>query len=229
LCETVSMILNIYKEKDWTSFDVVAKLRGVLGIKKIGHAGTLDPLAEGVLIVLTEKDTKRQSEFMSMEKEYIAEIAFGAQSPSYDLETPLEFSNNKIELDELETKLCELLPKYTGEIQQRVPAYSAVKVDGQPLYKKARKGDVSLQQLPVKTVTINALKVTEVKEMEFEGTLLPVVVLKITCSKGFYVRSLANDLGEDLNVGGVLVKLTRTRIGDYTVESAKRVDEIKRL
>src|SRR3989344_9156170 len=118
------MILNVYKEKGWTSHDVVAKLRGVLKTKKIGHAGTLDPLAEGVLVVLTGEDTKRQSEFMSLRKEYVAEIAFGAKSPTYDLEGPLSFFDKPINANEIREKLGNLLQKYTGKFAQRVPAFS---------------------------------------------------------------------------------------------------------
>jgi len=219
------MILNIYKEKGWTSFDVVAKLRGILGTKKIGHAGTLDPLAEGVLVVLTDKDTKRQEEFMKMEKEYIAEIAFGATSPSYDLETSLEFTNKAVNLDKLE----KVLSKYKGEIKQQVPAYSAVKVGGNPLYKKARKGNVDESELPIKTVTINDIEFVETKEEVFEGNTLPVAKIKINCSKGFYVRSLANDLGKDLGCGGVLVSLKRTKVGEYLLNESKKVNEVDNL
>lgn len=220
------VIINVYKEKDWTSFDVVAKLRGVLNTKKVGHAGTLDPLAEGVLVILTDDDTKKQAEIMNLEKEYLAEIAFGAQSPTYDLEQRLTFVEQKVDLDKLKRDLSNALDKYIGEFDQKVPPYSAVKVEGKKLYEKARKGDVSVEKLPTKKVVVRSIQLEDLKEKEIQGNPLPVVILRITCSKGFYVRSLAHDLGRDLGVGGVLVGLTRTKVGDYTIEDAKKIDEL---
>jgi len=216
--------LNVYKEKDWTSFDVVAKIRGLLGgrKRKVGHAGTLDPLAEGVLIILTDGDTKKQQDFMRLEKEYVCEISFGAASPTYDLEGPLSYKDIPRDLD-IERELEILLPKYIGEIEQRVPPYSAVKVQGKPLYKKARAGQLVEGELPFKKVTIFNIE----KLGYYQKNNLPTVNLKISCSKGTYIRSLAHDLGEDLGVGGVLVSLVRTKIGDYTVEAAKKVTELE--
>lgn len=221
------MILNIYKEKGWTSFDVVKKVRNILrhehGKKeKVGHAGTLDPLAEGVLIVLTGRDTKKQAEIMEMEKEYVAEISFGASSPTYDLEGTLSFSKIPDDLD-VEKKLDELLPKYLGEIKQTVPPHSAVKVKGKRLYKKARSGKLSTAELPSKKITIR--NITKLDFYKIEN--LPTVKLKISCSKGTYIRSLAHDLGKDLDVGGVLISLVRTRVGDYLIEQSKRIPELK--
>lgn len=132
------MIFNVYKEKNWTSFDVVKKLRSVLGVKKIGHAGTLDPLAEGVLVVLTDKDTKKQDEIMRLDKEYKACIAFGATSPTYDLEGDLTFYDIPAGFD-LEKELAVFLPKYIGKFEQTAPPYSAKKVKGKKLYERMRR------------------------------------------------------------------------------------------
>lgn len=219
------MILNIYKEKDWTSFDVVAKVRGLLKTKKVGHAGTLDPLAEGVLIVLTDKDTKKQNEFMSMKKEYVAEIAFGATSETYDLEGDLTFTTLPPDFD-LESQIEEALPDFIGTIKQTVPAYSAVKVNGKPLYKSARKGKVNLADLPTKEVTIYSLFVKHFGSATFEDKVLPTVELICTCSKGTYIRSLAHDLGYSLGVGAVLTKLVRTKVGDFTLDDSKKLAEL---
>ncbi len=220
------MVLNIFKQTGWTSFDVVAKLRTILKTKKIGHAGTLDPLAEGVLVVLTDKDTKKQDQVTKLEKQYLAEVAFGATTKSYDLETELNIGSETLSTDEITSKLASYLPKYIGEIQQKVPAYSAVKVKGSPLYKKARKQGVDDKELPIKTVKVVGIEIRGVKTQEFSGVTLPVVTFDITCSKGFYVRSFANDLGKDLGIGGVLTKLTRTRVGEYEISDAKRISEI---
>jgi len=217
--------LNVYKEKDWTSFDVVAKIRGLLGggrKRKVGHAGTLDPLAEGVLIILTDEDTKKQQEFMELEKEYVCEISFGATSPTYDLEGPLSYKDIPRDLD-IEKELETLLSKYMGELEQRVPPYSAVKVQGKPLYKKAREGQLVESELPFKKVTVYNIE----KLGFYQKDNLPTINLKINCSRGTYIRSLAHDLGEDLGVGGVLSSLVRTRVGDYTVETAKKVNELE--
>src|SRR3989338_8081116 len=220
------MILNVYKEKGWTSHDVVAKLRGVLRTKKIGHAGTLDPLAEGVLVVLTGEDTKKQPEIMNLRKEYLAEIAFGVRSLTYDMEGPLSFSDNPVNLDEIKEKLGDLLQKYTGKFAQRVPAFSAVKVEGRKLYKKARAGQTNEDELPVKEVEVYDLELQKLEERSIGDKKLPVANLKITCAKGFYVRSLAHDLGEDLGTGGVIVSLIRTRVGDFTIEKAQKISQI---
>ena len=230
------MILNIYKEKDWTSFDVVAKVRWMLNAslnpnvpnklrrkRKVGHAGTLDPLAEGVLIVLTDQDTKKQDELMATDKEYECEISFGAISATYDLEAELEMQTIPKDLD-IKTELEKLLPNYIGEIDQTVPYYSAVKVDGRALYKRARSGkEVDPSPLPTKKVTIHDIKMLDF----YEKRDLPTARLKVVCSKGTYIRSLANDLGKDLGIGGVLVDLVRTRVGDFKVEDSVKIKDLK--
>ena len=211
------MILNIYKPKGWTSFDVVARLRNQLNIKKIGHAGTLDPLAEGVLIVLTESDTKKQDDFMHQPKEYLAKIAFGIDSPTYDLEGPVTQTS---QYPSQEVVLANL-PKFIGEIEQRVPAYSAVKVSGKRLYNLARSQSVTEAELPIKKVTIYSIEVVsfENTSVVFDGqtVTLPVLTCVVACGSGTYIRSLAHDMG------GVLVSLIRTRVGDFTVQESSRI------
>ena len=230
------MILNIYKEKDWTSFDVVAKVRGILNARlnpnvpnklkrkrKVGHAGTLDPLAEGVLIILTDADTRRQDELMKTDKEYECEISFGATSETYDLEGDLTDHTIPADFD-LQTSLEQAIPKYVGEIEQTVPYYSAAKVDGKALYKSARSGKkADLESLPTKKVTIYDIKTLET----FEKDGRPTVRLLVVCSKGTYIRSLANDLGKDLGVGAVLVGLVRTRVGDFSVQDSVKIADLK--
>lgn len=214
------MILNVYKPKTWTSFDVVAKLRGVLKTKKMGHAGTLDPLAEGVLLILTEKDTKRQNELMNSVKEYKAKIAFGIESPTYDLEGPVT-QTKAIPSKEL---VLQKLKNFMGEIDQQVPPYSAVKVDGKRLYKKARAGKIEQDELPVRKVHIHEIVVNsfENESIQLEGkpVKLPTLNCTITCSSGTYIRSIAHDLG------GVLAGLVRTKVGEYKVEDSKTLESL---
>ena len=223
------MVINMYKEKDWTSFDVVAKVKGILGGKKsrkVGHAGTLDPLAEGVLLILTDEDTKKQDQIMSLEKEYVCEIAFGAQSITYDLEGELTFDALPPSNTDLKANIEKHLPKYLGQIEQQVPPYSAAKVGGKKLYIEARKGNIKKTKLPVKKVTIHKIELLDFYKQKLQAKELPVAKLKITCSKGTYVRSIANDLGNDLGVGGVLVSLVRTRVGKYKVEDSLKISEL---
>lgn len=218
------MIMNIYKPRGLTSFDVVAKVRKALDTKKVGHAGTLDPLAEGVLIVLTDQDTKKQNEFMGLEKEYIAYVAFGATSPSYDLETDLEYRNHRFDLHQLENEIKQVLPNFIGEIKQRVPAYSAVKVKGKRLYKKARSGEINEDEIPTKTVKVKNIELMSVSHnTDFN---LPLAKIKITTGSGFYVRSFAHDLGEMLATGAVLVGLLRSRVGEFSSEESKDISSL---
>jgi tRNA pseudouridine55 synthase len=224
-----NMILNVYKEKGWTSFDVVAKVRGMLGKKrKVGHAGTLDPLAEGVLIVLTDEDTKKQNEFMNLKKEYQAKIAFGITTPTYDLEVLPDVSDKQLGLEEIKKLLTDLLPKYIGEIDQKVPGFSAVKVDGKRLYKQARSGDIDEDKLPVKRVTIYNIKVLDSGNESIETKEgikeFPVITIKVECSSGTYIRSLAHDLGNDLGTGALLVPLRKFLI--FLCRLTRSVDPI---
>ena len=225
------MILNVYKPKGWTSFDVVAKLKKVLGTKKIGHAGTLDPLAEGVLIVLTDDDTKRQAEFMKLPKEYEAEIVLGVESPTYDMEMTLKFAGINFPARELKEKINKILPEFIGVLNQKAPAYSAKKVGGKALYKKAREGQDVSGELPSKEIQIFSFDIKDIMEKEIQTDVglkkLPVVGCTITCSSGTYIRSIAHDLGEKLGVGGVLFSLKRTKIGDFNIADSKTIDQLK--
>lgn len=201
-------VLLIDKPLHWTSFDVVRKLRNLIHIKKIGHAGTLDPLATGLLIVCTGKFTKRINEYMAQEKEYTGTFTLGAVTPTYDLESEPE--NFKPVEGITAEQLNEAAAKMTGEIMQVPPAHSAIKVDGKRVYELARAG---------KEVKLEPRKVT-IKEFEIREVSLPVVHFRIICSTGTYIRSMANDFGVLLSCGAYLSSLRRTRIGDFSASDA---------
>ncbi|MBC7848129.1 MAG: tRNA pseudouridine(55) synthase TruB [Chitinophagaceae bacterium] len=206
-------VLLIDKPLQWTSFDVVRKLRGMMRIKKVGHAGTLDPLASGLLILCTGKFTKRINEYMSQEKEYTGTFTLGATTPTYDLESaPANF----IEYNNLSTEnLHAATSKFIGPIMQIPPAHSAIKKDGIPVYELARKGiDVKLEP---RAVTIREFEITSIE--------LPVLGFRVVCSTGTYIRSLANDYGASLGCGGYLSSLCRTRIGRFTVAEAMSMEQ----
>ena len=202
----------------WTSFDVVNKVRICLrkgyGKIKVGHAGTLDPLASGVVIVCVGKETKKIEEYMGQEKEYVAEITFGHTTPSYDLETSFdkEFPYEQVDRACLE----RAVQQFIGEIEQFPPSYSAVRVDGVRAYEMARRGD---------EVEMKSRKVM-VREIEILKAEFPIVELRIVCSKGTYIRSLAHDLGKVCGSGSHLSALRRTRVGDFRVEDGFKMDEI---
>ena len=201
-------VILIDKPLHWTSFDVVRKLRSIIQIKKIGHAGTLDPLATGLLIVCTGKFTKNINEYMAQEKEYTGSITLGAVTPTYDLESEPE--QGKDFLFVTNDLLLKAAEKFTGDIEQLPPIYSAIKKDGVALYELARRGvDVELKP---RNITIKSFEITAVT--------LPVVHFKVICSTGTYIRSLAHDYGAVLGCGGYLSSLCRTRIGDFKNESA---------
>jgi tRNA pseudouridine55 synthase len=202
------LILPIDKPGDWTSFDVIRKLRGLSPIRKMGHAGTLDPMATGLLIVLSGRATKLMNHFLEQDKEYVATIRLGQSTASYDAETEVDVERDASGVTD--SMIEEALPAFTGAITQITPAYSAVKVEGERLYKKARRGE--RVKLPYRHVTVSAFEVTGRRENDVE--------VRITCSSGTYIRSLAHELGEALNVGGHLVRLRRTRIGSLTVTDA---------
>ena len=206
-------LILIHKELRWTSFDVVKKIRNLLKVKKVGHAGTLDPLATGLLIVCAGKMTKKISQFMDQEKEYTGKMIIGKTTPSVDLETEID---SEAKIDHItEKKIYEASKKFIGKLMQKPPVYSALKKDGEPLYKKARKGE---------QVEVAAREVLS-KEFEITGIDLPEVQFRLVCSKGFYVRSLVRDFGESLEVGAHMTELTRTRIGEYSLEEAQTIDE----
>ena len=204
-------VIAINKPYTWTSFQVVSKIRYLLsrkyGIKrfKVGHAGTLDPLASGVLLLCTGKATKRIEELQSHTKEYIAEITLGATTPSFDLEHPIDatYPYEHITREMVE----ETLKQFIGDIAQRPPLFSACKVDGKRAYDLARGG--SDMQLKPKQIRID-----EIELLEYD---LPRIRIRVVCGKGTYIRSLARDIGEALQSGGHLTDLIRTRIGEYKI------------
>ncbi len=206
-------MLLINKPLHWTSFDVVRKIRNTLKIKKVGHAGTLDPLATGLLIACTGKFTKKINEYMTQEKEYIGTFTLGAETPTYDLESEPE-NFNSIE-GITEEMLHEATKKFTGEIMQVPPVHSAIKQKGKPVYLLARKG-VYVTMKPRK-INIHEFDITEIN--------LPTVSFKVVCTTGTYIRSLANDFGHELQCGAYLSSLSRTRIGEFTLENAMSIDE----
>ena len=207
-------IVNVNKPQGWTSHDVVAKLRKLLQMKKIGHAGTLDPAATGVLPILLGQATRLSEFLVEWDKEYEAVLRLGRETDTQDAtgtvtrETPL----GKI----TESELRRVLPQFQGQIQQVPPMYSAVKIGGQPLYKAARKGKVIPRE--PRSVTIYHL---ELKEMHGAD-----VHLRITCSKGTYIRTLCADIGNSLGVGGHLCQLERTRVGPFSVENSLSLEKI---
>ena len=196
----------------WTSFDVVGKVRWLicrrLKVKKlkVGHAGTLDPLATGVLIVCTGRATKRIEELQSGTKEYYATIRLGATTPSYDLEKPIDatYPTEHITREMVE----QVLERFKGKIEQVPPTFSACKVDGKRAYEMARQGNEV--ELKPKTLVIDEIELTECN--------LPDITIRVVCSKGTYIRALARDIGEALQSGGHLIALRRTRVGQYKVE-----------
>lgn len=216
-------ILVIDKPYRWTSFDAVKRLRGAVQRRlnakrfKVGHAGTLDPLATGVLLVCTGRATKRIAELQEGMKEYVAEITFGATTPSYDLEKEIDAT---YPWEHITPELiAETLPKFQGHVMQVPPVFSAVKVDGKRAYNYARKG---------KEVEIKA-KPLEIKELEVLDWEAPKLTLRVLCSKGTYIRALARDLGEAMNSGAHLTALRRTRVGDYTIDDAMSLDQALEL
>lgn len=209
-------VVLVNKPLKWTSFDVIGRLRKIYKIKKIGHAGTLDPLATGLLIVCTGKFTKKINEYMGMEKEYTGTITLGATTPTYDLESEPE-NFKTIEAITPEALQAATLP-FTGNILQTPPAHSAIKMGGKRVYELARMGqDVKMQPRPV---TIAVFEITRVQ--------LPEVDFRVVCSTGTYIRSLAHDFGEALGCGGYLSALCRTRIGIFKIEDAMDPAEIAR-
>lgn len=210
-------VLLINKPLKWTSFDVVRKMRSVIKIKKIGHAGTLDPLATGLLIVCTGKFTKRINEFMAQEKEYTGSFTLGATTPTYDLESEPE---NFLPYEHItEQQLQETTNRFNGLIQQIPPAHSAIKKEGKRVYELARKGiEVKLEP---RAVTIHSFEIVEVA--------LPKVYFRVVCSTGTYIRSLAQDYGAALGCGAHLSSLCRTRIGGFKLADAITIDELETM
>jgi len=209
-------LLLVDKPIGWTSFDVVGKLRNSFKpLKlKVGHAGTLDPLATGLLIICTGKMTKQIDTFQAEEKEYTGTMILGATTPSYDMETEPDTQFDISHITEEQIKAtCQ---QFTGDIQQYPPAHSAIKIDGERLYEKARRGEEV--ELRLRSVTISEFEITRIE--------LPEIDFRVICSKGTYIRSLVHDLGKALNNGAYLSKLRRTRSGNYKVADAWEVMEL---
>jgi tRNA pseudouridine55 synthase len=209
--EAYGEVFLIDKPLEWTSFDVVKKVRNALRIKKVGHAGTLDPLATGLLIVCAGRQTKSIDTYMGQEKEYTGTFVIGATTESFDLEKPVVpvADPSHIMLAQVQDAVSQL----TGDILQVPPMHSAIKVDGKRVYESARKGlEVKMEARPV--------QVREFEITRFEGNELD---FRICCSKGTYIRSLARDLGEILQTGAYLKSLCRTRIGEFLLADAHRL------
>jgi len=210
--------LLIDKPIQWTSFDVIGKIRGPIqkfcNLKKlkVGHAGTLDPLATGLLIIVTGSFTKKAEELQTLDKEYTGTITLGGITPSYDAETEITetFSLENI----TEEKIIAAKQKFTGVIEQVPPIYSSVKVDGRRAYSYARAGETLV--IKSRNITIYSFEITEIT--------LPLVHFKVSCSKGTYIRSLAHDLGKELGCGGYLSSLRRTRVGHFNIENAITIE-----
>ena len=206
-------VLLFNKPKDWTSFDVVKKIRNLTQAKRVGHAGTLDPLATGLLIVCTGSKTKEIQFIQAAEKEYTGTFFLGATTPSYDLETEVENIIDIRHIDEAQIKAAT--EKFIGTVLQTPPLHSAVKVNGQRAYKMARRGEEYV--LDAKEISIREFEITNIQ--------LPLVEFRVTCSKGTYIRSLANDFGKALNAGAYLQSLCRTKIGDFLLRDALEIND----
>ncbi len=210
-------VILIDKPANWTSFDVVAKVRRLIKAKKVGHAGTLDPLATGLLIVCTGKKTKEISNYQDQRKKYSGIITLGISSPSMDLAT--DITEKSLPENLTEEKIHEVRNKFLGKIEQVPPMFSAIKHEGKALYKLARKGK-EVEREP-RQVEIYSFDITKID--------LPEIHFEIACSKGTYIRVIANDFGNELGCGGILSLLRRTEIGDYNVDDAYEINEFSSM
>ena len=205
-------VILIDKPLQWTSFDVIKKIRYLIKVKKVGHAGTLDPLASGLLIICTGKFTKKINEYMAQEKEYTGSFTLGAVTPTYDLESdPVDFKSIELITPEMIHQATTL---FTGEILQMPPAHSAIKIKGKRVYEMARRGEEVI--LEPRKILISVFEIT--------GIALPLVNFRVVCTTGTYIRSLAFDFGKALGCGAYLSSLCRTRIGAYRLEDALSIE-----
>ncbi len=208
-------IYLIDKPAEWTSFDVVAKMRRITGVKSVGHAGTLDPFATGLLIVLVGKEfTKRQNEFMKLDKEYNATLKLGFESTTGDPEGEITTVAKGLSLGKPEVE--EVLKSFVGGIEQIPPAHSAIKINGERAYKKARKGQDF--EMPKRRITIYSLDLISYK--------YPLVKFLVKCSSGTYIRTLGEDIAGSLGTKGYLTELRREKIGKYDIVNSRKIDEI---
>ncbi len=206
-------VLLLNKPLHWTSFDVIKKIRIITKVSKVGHAGTLDPLATGLLIICTGKFTKKITEYMGMEKEYTGSFTLGATTLSYDLE---QIPQDLKDISHLtKEEIVAATKPFTGNIMQVPPQHSAIKKDGERVYVSARKGEYV--EIEARPVTVHSFDITKIE--------FPNIYFKIVCSTGTYIRSIANDLGQHLGVGAYLSSLCRTRIGTFKLEDAETVEQ----
>ncbi len=211
-----SGIINVYKEAGYTSFDVVAKLRGILHVKKIGHTGTLDPDATGVLPICIGKATKVCDLLTNKDKSYTTTLLIGKSTDTYDISGTV---TNESEVNVTENEVINVINSFLGEIEQIPPMYSAIKVNGKKLYELARQGKVIDRQ--ARKVTIYNIEVIDIS--------LPRIIMRIDCSKGTYIRSLCNDIGEKLGCFGCMESLVRNKVGDFDIENAIKIEEIEKI
>ena len=208
-------VLLIDKPLEWTSFAVIQKIRSLVNIRKVGHAGTLDPLATGLLIICTGKFTKKINEYMAREKEYTGSFTLGATTPTYDRESePVQLKSTGSVTEEM---IYATVKKFTGEIMQVPPAHSAIKIGGKRVYELARQG---------KEVHIEPRRVF-IKEFEITAINMPIVYFRIVCTTGTYIRSIANDFGKELECGAYLSSLCRTRIGEFLLSDALTIENFE--
>jgi len=211
------MILPVYKDLNWTSFDVVKKVKRMFKVPKVGHAGTLDPKATGLLILATGKKTKEMDYFINLEKEYKGTICIGATTDSFDTETEI---HSEKPIDAIsESDIIKTSQKFLGKIEQLPPMHSAIKYKGKRLYEFARRGEEISREK--RQVTISKFEISNIN--------LPYFDFNIICSKGTYIRSLAAEFGELLGVGAYLNALTRVRIGNYSIEDSFSMDELRKI
>lgn len=219
-------IFAVYKPVGMTSHDVVNRVRRATGVKRVGHGGTLDPLAEGILVIAVGREnTKQLDKYVKGEKEYIATLQLGHESKTDDREGPIhkyilkdqneEKSNTKRIPTKNEIKDC--IKKFIGKIEQTPPRYSAIKVQGKEAYKRIRKGE---------TFEMKA-RIVEIKKIEVKAYEYPEIEIQVVCGSGTYIRSLARDIGSELNVGAYLLKLVRTKVGEFTLENIIKIEELK--
>lgn len=211
-----NQIILIDKPYGWTSFQTLKKVKYLLKVAKIGHAGTLDPLATGLLILCTGQKTKEISLYQAQEKEYTGTLVLGKTTPSIDLETEFDSEKDTSRLKAQDVE--DILPKFLGEIEQVPPIYSAVKKDGKRLYELARKGKTT--EIEPKKIHIYELEITNLQNF-------PEIDFRVVCSKGTYIRSLVRDIGESLGVGAYLKSLCRTRIGGFRLENAWKISDLE--
>jgi tRNA pseudouridine55 synthase len=209
-------LLLVKKPKGWTSFDVVNRMRAILDVAKVGHAGTLDPMATGLLIVCTGRKTKGLDQYQGMEKEYSAEMVLGARTSSFDAETPVMERRSTENISE--EMIRASVEQFVGYQTQLPPMWSAAKVGGKRLYKYARKGkevDRRPREIYVKSITVNWIR-------------MPAVRLTVVCSRGTYIRTLVDDIGKRLGCGAYLTDLERTRIGQFLLQDAVSLEDLHR-